>query len=120
VERLAAHDWPGNIRELKNAVERLLILASGGTVKVADVERLVGKERDGGRERAEAFEEVDASWLRSGTFEQFKQAAEKVFIETKLREYDWNISETARVLDMPRSNLYKKMERYGLVRRGEG
>ncbi len=45
VERLTAHDWPGNIRELKNAVERLLILASGPTVTQSDVERLVGKGR---------------------------------------------------------------------------
>ncbi|HXO84382.1 MAG TPA: sigma-54 dependent transcriptional regulator, partial [Gemmatimonadales bacterium] len=43
LERLTAHDWPGNIRELKNAVERLLILATGSTVTQSDVERLVGK-----------------------------------------------------------------------------
>ena len=43
IERLTAHDWPGNIRELKNAVERLLILAAGPTVTHSDVERLVGK-----------------------------------------------------------------------------
>src|SRR5213079_2402567 len=51
VERLTAHDWPGNIRELKNAVERLLILASGPTVTQSDVERIVGKG-EGGRGNA--------------------------------------------------------------------
>ena len=44
--------------------------------------------------------------------------AERAFLLVKLREYDWNVSETARALDMPRSNLYKKIERYGLVRAG--
>ena len=50
------------------------------------------------------------------TFEAFKQEAEKNFLQQKLREHDWNVSETARSLRMPRSNLYKKIERYGLRR----
>ena len=50
------------------------------------------------------------------TFETFKQEAEKNFLLQKLRDHDWNVSETARTLRMPRSNLYKKIERYGLRR----
>jgi two-component system nitrogen regulation response regulator NtrX len=50
------------------------------------------------------------------TFGQFKEAAERAFILQKLRENDWNASETARKIDMPRSNRYKKIERFGLVR----
>jgi len=116
IERLTAHDWPGNIRELKNAVERLLILAAGPAVTQADVERLVGKA-DVGRGRS-SMDGGDASWLRAGTFEAFKQAAERAFLLGKLQEHDWNVSETARTLQMPRSNLYKKIERYGLARGG--
>ncbi len=121
VERLAAHDWPGNIRELKNAVERLLILASGPTVTQSDVERIVGKG-DGGRGKGTSVGAGggDAAWLRAATFEEFKQAAERAFLLGKLQEHDWNVSETARTLQMPRSNLYKKIERYGLARGGEG
>ena len=119
VERLTAHDWPGNIRELKNAVERLLILASGPVVTHNDVERLVGKG-EGGRGRGTAASGGDGSWLRAATFEEFKQAAERAFLLGKLQENDWNVSETARTLQMPRSNLYKKIERYGLSRGGEG
>ena len=52
------------------------------------------------------------------TFEAFKQEAERAYLLVKLRQFDWNVSETARALDMPRSNLYKKIERYGLVREG--
>ena len=119
VERLTAHDWPGNIRELKNAVERLLILASGATVTQGDVERIMGKG-DGGRGKSTSVGGGDAAWLRVATFEEFKQAAERAFLLGKLQEHDWNVSETARTLQMPRSNLYKKIERYGLARGGEG
>ena len=52
------------------------------------------------------------------TFEEFKQEAERAFLLAKLRAFDWNVSETARALDMPRSNLYKKIERYALTREG--
>ncbi len=123
VERLTAHDWPGNIRELKNAVERLLILASGPAVTQSDVERLVGKgEGGGGRGKGTAGGAGggDAAWLRAATFEEFKQSAERAFLLGKLQENDWNVSETARTLQMPRSNLYKKIERYGLSRGGDG
>ena len=61
-----------------------------------------------------------AAWLRAATFEEFKQAAERAFLLGKLQEHDWNVSETARTLQMPRSNLYKKIERYRLARGGEG
>jgi len=125
VERLTAHDWQGNIRELKNAVERLLILASGPTVTASDVERLVGRGgagADAGRGKSAGAVGAggDAAWLRAATFEEFKQAAERAFLLRKLQQHDWNVSETARTLQMPRSNLYKKIERYGLARGGEG
>ena len=110
---LAAHDWPGNIRELRNAVERLLILAAGETVTESDVARLVG---EGGRTVAAGEAAASGSLLRAGTFEEFKQAAERAYLQAKLKEHDWNVSETARTLAMPRSNLYKKIERYRLAR----
>ncbi len=109
LRRLQELDWPGNVRELRNTVERLLILASGPRIAAADVERLVGRRAggDGGGLGAVA----DA-----GTFEEFKHAAERAFLLAKLRQHDWNVSETARALEMPRSNVYKKIERYGLKR----
>jgi two-component system, NtrC family, nitrogen regulation response regulator NtrX len=120
LKRLAAYDWPGNIRELRNAVERLLILAPGPTITVPDVERIAGVGAgDGGRGTGPA--DVSAApWMRAATFEEFKQVAERTYILAKLQENDWNVSETARTLDMPRSNLYKKIERYRLARDGGG
>jgi two-component system nitrogen regulation response regulator NtrX len=106
--RLSELDWPGNVRELRNTVERLVILASAATITAADVERLVGKRS---AEPAGLGNLVDCT-----TFEEFKVAAERAFLLAKLRAFDWNVSETARALDMPRSNLYKKIERYALTR----
>jgi DNA-binding NtrC family response regulator len=53
-----------------------------------------------------------------GNFEEFKEAAERVYLERKLQENGWNIKRTAEVLGMQRSNLYKKIERYGLKGHG--
>ena len=108
LERLKRHHWPGNVRELRNTVERLMILANGDAVGEADVLRMVGS---GSEESG-----LGDALLQSETFEQFKQNAERAFLLAKLKEHDWNVSETARRLEMPRSNLYKKIERYGLTR----
>ncbi len=106
--RLSELEWAGNVRELRNTVERLVILAAGPHIAVNDVERLTGKRV------------VEPSGLGSltecRTFEEFKDAAERAFLLAKLRAFDWNVSETARALQMPRSNLYKKIERYALAR----
>ena len=109
MRRLQELDWPGNVRELRNTVERLLILAGGPRITAADVERLVGRRPGGDGGGLGAVGDA-------GTFEEFKHAAERAFLLSKLRQHDWNVSETARALDMPRSNVYKKIERYGLKR----
>ncbi len=109
VRKMQQRPWPGNVRELRNAVERALILAPGKTVTAADIDRLLPHQ-----EVSEPTELGES--LQQETFESFKQQAEKSFLAAKLREHDWNVSETARVLHMPRSNLYKKIERYGLSR----
>jgi len=108
LRRLQELEWPGNVRELRNTVERLLILSSRERVTVEDVDRLVTGPRAAGG--------LGAELLQSSTFSDFKERAERAFILQKLRESDWNISETARILEMPRSNLYKKIEKYGLTR----
>ncbi|MDB4884917.1 MAG: Fis family transcriptional regulator [Gemmatimonadetes bacterium] len=111
IARLQGLDWPGNVRELRNTIERLLILASGPRITADDVDRLVGR-------RSESSEGGLGSLLEVPTFEEFKHAAERAYLLAKLRAFDWNVSETARALDMPRSNLYKKIERYALSREG--
>jgi two-component system nitrogen regulation response regulator NtrX len=110
LDRMQRMDWPGNVRELRNTVERLMILSSGAAVGGDDVDLLVSGHMKGGG--------LSSDLLSCNTFAEFKEAAERAFIIQKLRENDWNVSETARILDMPRSNLYKKIERYELVREG--
>jgi two-component system nitrogen regulation response regulator NtrX len=102
VARFQGRAWPGNIRELRNAVERALILASGKVVEGEDIDRLL----PGGPEPDDDAAPLDG----------FREEMEKAFIAQQLRQRGWNISETARALRIPRSNLYKKMERYGLTR----
>jgi two-component system nitrogen regulation response regulator NtrX len=74
----------------------------------ADVERLVGG--------AQSATSLPGDLLAADTFAVFKERAERAYILAKLRENDWNVSETARTIDMPRSNLYKKIEKFNLVR----
>jgi len=108
LERLSSLDWPGNVRELRNTVERLLILAPESQISARDIDRLAGQR---------ALDDAGLATLtQCRTFEEFKDAAERAFLLNKLREFDWNVSETARAVEMPRSNLYKKIERYSLSR----
>jgi two-component system nitrogen regulation response regulator NtrX len=109
VERLQSMSWPGNVRELRNTVERLLILAAGDAISVEDVDRLAS-----GRVAGAAA--LGGELTSAETFSDFKDKAEEAYIVHKLRENDWNVAETARRIDMPRSNLYKKIEKYGLER----
>ena len=108
VERMLDLQWPGNVRELRNTVERLMILSAGEVVRAEDVEMLASA---GGSETG-----VGGELLAAETFSDFKDRAERAYILQRLRENDWNVAETARRIDMPRSNLYKKIEKYGLVR----
>jgi two-component system nitrogen regulation response regulator NtrX len=108
IERLKSMEWPGNVRELRNTVERLMILAAGPEITAKDVDRLAG---------ARSADDTGLGNLtQCRTFEEFKDAAERAYLLGKLREFDWNVSETARAVEMPRSNLYKKIERYALTR----
>lgn len=108
LDALTQMEWQGNVRELRNTIERLLILSSGNRITAADVGRLSGARPADGSPLG--------ALLDLKTFEEFKDAAERAYLLHKLREFGWNVSETARAIEMPRSNLYKKIERYGLER----
>jgi two-component system nitrogen regulation response regulator NtrX len=109
LELLARQPWKGNVRELRNVVERLLILAPGDTVGEGDVASIVGGP---GPELAQAFH-----GLR--TLREFREQAERLFLLQKLEANGWNVTRTAEAIDTPRSNLYKKLELYGIRRTEE-
>ena len=100
VRRLESMEWPGNVRELRNTVERLLILTVGDIIRAEDIDLLVGRPSGGSG--------LGGELLAAQTFGKFKEASERAFILQKLRENDWNVSETARRIEMPRSNLYNE------------
>ena len=102
---LNEYSWPGNVRELRNLVERLLILATGPVVKVSDLPLLPGAGGEANQ---------DASFLDCKDFQEFKARSEGAFLQQKLVENRYNVSKTAEALGMQRSNLYKKISKYGL------
>lgn len=103
--------WKGNIRELKNIVERLIIMTESDVIERKDLpERIRGEAQ---------IYMPDAGKIKN--LKDFRDIAEKQFILAKLEENEWNISQTAREIDTPRSNLYKKLEYYGIkIKAGVG
>jgi len=103
LERLTEYSWPGNIRELKNLIERLLIMTDGDSIDVADVEDALPVNAGD-----EPVSEIRAA----------RDKAERDTILAMLRECQWNVSETSRRLGMDRGYLHRKIKRYGLTRDG--
>jgi DNA-binding NtrC family response regulator len=102
-------EWRGNVRELHNVVERLLILSQGSEVTGADVEMFVSS---GGSAANPVLNLLD----QYEQFSDFRDMAEKMFIENKLARNDWNISKTAEAIGIQRSHLYNKMGKYDISR----
>ncbi len=107
--------WKGNVRELRNSVERLLIMTPGDTIDVDDLREVVRVDAKPSAASAEP-----ANVDRPGTLREFKESAERAFLVDKLRENAWNISKTAEVIGTPRSNLYKKLEQYAITQENDG
>jgi two-component system nitrogen regulation response regulator NtrX len=114
---LQRYRWKGNIRELRNTVERLIIMSPGDTIDVADLPGVIrNPSAAGGSGRT-----ADVAEAGSGnTLREFKDNAERAFLVAKLRENGWNISKTAELIDTPRSNLYKKLEQYRISQETDG
>jgi two-component system nitrogen regulation response regulator NtrX len=119
LDALAGARWRGNIRELRNTIERLMIMAPGEVVRVEDLPADVRGDGGVSGEPAEIVG-IGAAATASGTLREFKDAAERAYLVQKLRENHWNISKTADVIDTPRSNLYKKLEQYGIKQETDG
>src|SRR4051794_28539078 len=110
--------WKGNVRELRNTVERMLIMAPGDAIDVDDLRDVV---RPDVKPPAPVVESGGtANHLSPNTLREFKESAERKFLVEKLRENAWNISKTAEVIGTPRSNLYKKLEQYAITQESDG
>jgi len=99
------YQWTGNVRELRNLVERLLIMSPGNIVNENDLPDHMKVE-----DVKAAFSFADLT-----LWKEFKFQSEKRFLEEKLHQYNYNIAKTAREIQLPRSNLYKKIEASGII-----
>jgi two-component system, NtrC family, nitrogen regulation response regulator NtrX len=104
MDALVRHPWKGNVRELRNTVERLMIMAERETVEKEDLPDHFHEGREAPRPEASGVK----------TLREFRDLAERDFLLARLEANNWNISQTARDIDTPRSNLYKKLEQYGI------
>lgn len=96
---LSKHNWPGNIRELRNMIERLVIMTPSETIESRNI-FLNGNTR--------------SDYFSINTLREAKEAFERDFIIRKLEENNWNISKTAEVLEVERSNLHRKIKAFDI------
>ena len=104
LDALMDYSWPGNVRELRNLIERLCILTSSDVIGRDDLPALALVRAEDARK--------DPFGLK--TYQEFKDFMDKEYLVKKLKENGGNVSRTARQLDMQRSNLYKKLEKFGI------
>ncbi len=120
MDALKALPWTGNVRELHNMIERLIIL-SDKTITENDV--IAFANPTGGTNIGAANQHTAPSQLASSpsydkfsNFQDYKDHAEKEFIKYKLEKNNWNVSKTADDIEIQRSHLYSKIEKFGLKR----
>jgi two-component system nitrogen regulation response regulator NtrX len=132
LEALAARAWPGNVRELKNHIERLMIMSDADVLDEGNVDSAASGSfppvddaappvvvRGGRVVDAASALEAAGTWerlLAIRTLQDFQDETEKLFLVAKLAENAGNVTRTSEAIDTPRSNLYKKIDRYGLRR----
>ncbi|MEK7683180.1 MAG: sigma-54 dependent transcriptional regulator [Nitrospirota bacterium] len=95
---LQSYGWPGNVRELKNVIERLVIMTPSNIIDAKNL--FIHVEHDG------------SDYFQYKTLKDARDAFEKDYIAKKLEENNWNISRTAEILDVERSNLHRKIKAY--------
>src|SRR6187402_1023997 len=119
MEALKALPWSGNIRELRNMVERLIIL-SDKVITDGDVKAFANPSAPVaiGAAGNAAAAEPKTDFEQFKNFQEYKDFAEREYIKFKLEKNNWNVSKTADDIDIQRSHLYSKIEKYGL-KRGE-
>ncbi|MCL4476029.1 MAG: sigma-54 dependent transcriptional regulator [Nitrospirae bacterium] len=105
MKSLEEHSWPGNIRELRNLIERLVIMTPSTVITAKDF-ALTGRHEG-------------SDYFTCRTLKEARESFEKDFIAKKLEENNWNVSKTAEILDIERSNLHRKIKTYNIQAGGE-
>ncbi len=105
LDQLASYAFPGNVRELRNVVERAVIMQLEDEIRGVDLLPSAPREAAG-----------DDEVFGAPTLAEFQERAERAYLVRQLARHAWNVAATARAINTPRSNLYKKIEAYGLKR----
>ncbi len=116
LSQMMAYDWPGNVRQLENTVERLVILADGETIEARHLAQCLHEPGGtGGITIPTDSQELKA--LKKEVRERAIAEVEKQFIIEALRRNNWNVTRAAREVKMQRTNFQALMRKYGLSRR---
>jgi DNA-binding NtrC family response regulator len=104
---LRQYTWPGNVRELRNMVERLMLLATDGQVDAETVRAALPQT-------ALSLNSTNPASMTSGPLADRVQSFERDVILAELKRHQYNVTSTAKALDLERSHLYKKAEQLGI------
>ncbi|MBI1938797.1 MAG: sigma-54-dependent Fis family transcriptional regulator [Ignavibacteriales bacterium] len=102
IKLLQSLHWKGNIRELRNFIERIVIMAQSVNITEKEINAFIPASGT----------QMDDILSVSNSFQEFKEKAEKAFILKQLHANGWNISKTADILGIQRSHLYNKLKKY--------
>lgn len=106
LQMLQEHHWPGNVRELRNLIERIVILNPQSRIDARHIPLQLSRRAG-----------TDKPQDRYGSLQDVREAAEREYIQKKLEEANGNVSRTAELLGLERSNLYRKMRALGIAPR---
>ena len=116
---LQHYEWPGNIRELRNLIERLMIMVPGPVIDEAQA-ALALQGRTAGPANAGTLPAIPLLAKSYDSLRDARNAFEKEYIGRKLRDHHWNISRTAEDLKIERSHLHRKIKLLDVEMRPEG
>jgi len=105
---LAQYSWPGNVRELKNIIERLAIMTVDEIIEPQHLPTVIVKKQNSSDSLYTNMANQDDN------FRSARELFEKAFITQKLQENNWNVSKTAEMIEIERSNLHRKIKSYGI------
>ena len=102
LNRLRRYNWPGNIRELKNLVQRLLILSNKESIGLEEVEIALGEQPD--------TIAVESAFNFDMPLREAREMFEKAYLEHQLKQHDGSVSKIAKIVGMERTHLYRKLK----------
>jgi len=106
IEKIMAYDWPGNVRDLENAIQSAMILAPDDVIQTEQLPI-----------RVRGYEQIDTSAViepENSSIRDINAQVEKEIIHEALKKHNYNRTLTAEALNISRKTLFNKMKRYGL------